>query len=144
MSTFTWEVKWSQTSMRFLSVENLSQLFNCVHMNWGKTKLKPVWVSYRTFSNWHEIFMWTKFTWSKMNHLILHLMHMCVWDSLWVLFHCSHFDRNKISFQVIKYHLNTTQNEIPMHVHQNIRSFWNAAKMKHEQDLFSHQFEISN
>ena len=37
---------------------------------------------------------------------------------------------NKISFCVIKYHVNTTQNEMPTHVHQNIRSFWYAAKLR--------------
>ena len=37
---------------------------------------------------------------------------MCVWNSLWVLFHCGHFDRNEISFRVIEYHVNTTRNEI--------------------------------
>ena len=36
----------------------------------------------------------------------------------------------KFSFRGIKYHVNTTQNEMPTHVHQNIGSFWNAAKMK--------------
>ena len=29
----------------------------------------------------------------------------------------------KFSFRGIKYHVNTTQNEMPTHVHQNIRSF---------------------
>ena len=33
-------------------------------------------------------------------------------------------------FQVIKYHVNTTRNEMPTHVHQNIGSFQNAAEMK--------------
>ena len=39
-------------------------------------------------------------------------------------------DRNEISFRVIKYHVNTTRNEMLTHVHQNIGSFWNAAEMK--------------
>ena len=43
-------------------------------------------------------------------------------------FYIGHFDRNEISFLAIKYHVNTTRNKI----HQNIRSFWNAAKMKLE------------
>ena len=43
-------------------------------------------------------------------------------------FYIGHFDRNEISFLVIKYHVNTTRNKM----HQNIRSFWNAAKMKLE------------
>ena len=37
----------------FILVENLtsvfSQLFTCVHMNWGEMKLKTVWISYRSF-----------------------------------------------------------------------------------------------
>ena len=37
---------------------------------------------------------------------------------------------NKISFCVMKYHVNTTRNEMPAHVHQNIRSFWYAAKLR--------------
>ena len=45
-------------------------------------------------------------------------------------FHISHFDRNDIPFWLIKYHVNTTQNEMPTHVHQTIGSFWNAGKMK--------------
>ena len=31
---------------------------------------------------------------------------------------------------MIKYHVNTTQSEMPMHVHQNIGSPWNAAEMR--------------
>ena len=45
-------------------------------------------------------------------------------------FHVGHFDRNEISFRVIEYHVNTTWNEMPTHVHQTIGSFWNAAEMK--------------
>ena len=45
-------------------------------------------------------------------------------------FYIGHFDRNEISFREIKYHVNNTQNEMPIHVHQNIGSFWNAAEMK--------------
>ena len=37
-------------------------------------------------------------------------------------FHVGHFD-NEISFQVIKYHVNTTRNEMPTLVYQNIGSF---------------------
>ena len=48
-----WEAKWIQTGMNFILVENLtsvfSQLFTCVHMNWGEMKLKTVWISYRSF-----------------------------------------------------------------------------------------------
>ena len=52
------------------------------------------------------------------------------WNSKRYGFHIGHFDRNEISFRVIKYHVNTTRNEMPTHVHQNIGSFWNAAEMK--------------
>ena len=43
----------------------------------------------KEISNQHEIFMWTKFTRSKMNerrptHWVLRLLRMCVWNSLWV------------------------------------------------------------
>ena len=31
---------------------------------------------------------------------------------------------------MIKYHVNTTPNKMPTHVHQNIESFWNAAETK--------------
>ena len=74
----------------FILFENLTlmliQFFTCVQMNGGKTKLNLVRISYQPFdrneiSNWHEIFMWTKFTQSKMNkhtHWILLLMGICV------------------------------------------------------------------
>ena len=39
-------------------------------------------------------------------------------------------DRNEISFRVIQYHVNTTWNEMPTHVHQNVGSLWNPAEMK--------------
>ena len=38
------------------------------------------------------------------------------------LFHCIHFYRNEISFLMIKY-VNTTQNEMYLHVYQNIGLF---------------------
>ena len=52
------------------------------------------------------------------------------WNSNRYGFHFGHFDQNEISFQFIKYHLNTTQNEMPTHVHQSVGLFWNAAEMK--------------
>ena len=58
------------------------------------------------------------FTWIKLK-----------WNSKRYGFHIGYFDRNKISFRVIKY-VNTTRNEMPTHVHQNIGSFWNAAEIK--------------
>ena len=44
-------------------------------------------------------------------------------------FHIGHFETQS-SYCVIKYHVNTNGNGMPAHVHQNIRSFWNAAEMK--------------
>ena len=82
-------------------------------------------------SSRHGVFMWTK-SYPKRNEYaetcwILCLMRMCVWNSLrvWILYRLLW-----ISFRVIKYHVNTTRNEIPTHVHQKIGSFWNAAEMK--------------
>lgn len=43
---------------------------------------------------------------------------------------CGHFGRNQVSFRVIKYDLNTTRNEMPTYVHQNIGLFLNVTKMK--------------
>ena len=109
----------------FISVENLtlvfSQLFTYVHMNWGKMKLKPVWISYWSFwLKWNFKLVWDfhvhkiyqKENEEAQTHLILYLKCMCIWTSLRVLFHCSHLDRNEISLQVIKYHVNTTGNEM--------------------------------
>ena len=52
-SKFTWEVRWTKPVWDFISVKNLtsvfSQLFACVHTNWGEMKLKTVWISYRPF-----------------------------------------------------------------------------------------------
>ena len=61
---------------------------------------------------------------------MLGLMRVCVWNSLrvWILYRS--FDRNEISFLGMKYHVNTTRNEMPTRVHQNIGSFWNAAEIK--------------
>ena len=47
----------------------------------------------------------------------------CCETQWWYGFHISHFDKNDISFRVIKYHINITQNEMPTHAHQNIGLF---------------------
>ena len=126
------EMNWNRYEISFrLKIFNLvfSQLFTCVHMN-------AVWNSNRygfhighfdrnEILNRHEIFMWTKFTRSEMNKLSLvgYCVRMRVWNSFKT-------HRNKISFRVIKYHVNTTRNETPTHVRLYIGSFWNAAEMK--------------
>ena len=46
------------------------------------------------------------------NFLSLFTWYKPKWNSLRVLFHCGHFDKNEISFRLIKYHVNTTRNEI--------------------------------
>ena len=49
------------------------------------------------------------------------------------------FDRNEISFRVIKYYVNATQNRMPTHVHENFGSFWNTAEMNlHVNRTFLH------
>ena len=100
----------------FISVENLtsvfSQLFTCVRMNWGEMNLKTVWM-FQTQTRW-----------------MLHLICMGVWNSMRVYISYRSFWQKWISFQVIKYPVNTTRNEMPTHVHENIRSFWNSVKTK--------------
>ena len=60
-----------------------------------------------------------------------------VGNSLGVLFHCSHFDRNEISFRVIKYHVSTIRNEMVI-----LKCCQNETSC--EQNLFSRRYEISN
>ena len=50
-------------------------------------------------------------------------------ETKWISADSCHFDRNEVSFLVIKY-VNTIRNEMSAHVHQNIGSFWKAAEMK--------------
>ena len=125
----------------FISVEYLTLVFPQLVFTWIEAKWNSNQYGFQIrhfdrneISNRYEIFMWTKFTRSEMNkrktRWILRLTRMCVWNSLPVLFHCGHFDRNEIWFQVKKYHVDTTRSETPAHVHQNIKSFWNAAEMK--------------
>ena len=62
---------------------------------------------------------------------MLRLMRMCVWNSMRVWISYWSFWQKLISIRVIKYHVNTTRNEVvPTHVHQNIGLFWNSAEMK--------------
>ena len=111
-----------------------SQLFTCVPMNWGKMKLKTVWVSYLLILTETKFQTGLRFScernlpetkWISADSLDGAFKTQCGYR-----FHIGHFDRNEISFRVIKYHVNTTRNEMPTHVHQNIGSFWNAAEMK--------------
>ena len=61
---------------------------------------------------------------------MLRLMHMCVWNSMRVwISHRSLWQKWNFILGD-KNHINTARNEIPPHVHQSIRSFWNAAEMK--------------
>ena len=55
---------------------------------------------------------------------------LCIREFFRYAFHIVHFDRNGISFQVTKHHVNTTRNEMSTHVHPNIRWFWNTAEIK--------------
>ena len=111
----------------FILVENLiplfTQLFTHIHMNWGKMKFQTD----MRFSCEPNL---SKAKWISADLLALLLMCMPICNSLSVSFHSCHFDRNEISFRLIKYHVNTNQDEMPAHVHQSFGSFWNAAEMK--------------
>ena len=124
----------------FISVENLtsvfSQLFTCVHMNWGEMKLNGM--------DFISVILTKMKLQTSMRFSCEHNLPEKKWISAESLdiafdahvrlklnvFHIGHFDKNKISFRVIKYHVNTTRNEMLTHVHQNTGSFWNAAEMK--------------
>ena len=135
-------MKWTQTSKRFhfgWKSHFGVQLFTYVHINWGKMKLKTVWISYRSFWlkrnfkpawDFHVNIIYLKRNEQAQTRWMLRLMRMCVWNSMqvWTSYRSFWQKRNFISGD--KYHVNTTRNEIPTHVHQNIGSFWNAAKMK--------------
>ena len=55
---------------------------------------------------------WNIFISVSCDFLQLFIWYNPKWNSLPVLYHCRHFDRNEISFRVIKHHVNTTRNEI--------------------------------
>ena len=97
-------------------------------------------------SNLYEISFWLKISLRcSICSLLVFTWIEVKWNWKQYGFHISHFDRNEISVRLIKYQVNTTQSEMPIHAHQNIGSFWSAVEMKlHMNNLFSHQFEISN
>ena len=140
MSTFTWEAKWRQTGMRFhfawksyFGVQ--SALYLCSHeLRWNETQNGMDFIS--------VILNEMKFQ-ASMRFSCEHNLPEIKWisaDSLDVAFdvhvnlklsgfHIGNFGKNEISFRVIKYHVNTTRNEMLTHVHQNIGTFWNAAEI---------------
>ena len=62
----------------------------------------------RFHSGWNEIFSFR----CLVNFLQLFTWYKPKWNSLRVLFHCGHFDRNEISLRMINYYGSTTLNEI--------------------------------
>ena len=67
------------------------------------------------------------------------------WNSKRYGFHIGHFDRNEISFRVIKYRVNTTRNEIPTYPSEyRVILKCSRNETSCEQNLFSRRFEISN
>ena len=85
-------------------------------------------------SNRYEIFMWIKIYPNLLTPRI-ELFHLH--NSLNISFNAharlkviAVIWTEKKSFRVINYHVNTTQNEMPKHFHQNIRSFWSKSEMK--------------
>ena len=61
---------------------------------------------------------------------MLRLMRMCVWNSMPVWISYRSFWQKWIFISGIKYHVNTTRNEMPTYVHQNVGSLGNATEMK--------------
>ena len=127
--TFTWEAKLKPV-WNFILVENLtsvfSQLFTCVHMNWGEMKLKPVWISYRSF--WLKQNLWINLPevkWISADWLdIAFNMHVCLKLIVGLISLRSFWQKwNFISGDKTLYHVNTIRNKIPTHVHKTIRSF---------------------
>ena len=94
-------------------------------------KLEYVHMRGEMNSNRHEISFRLKISLRcSVSSLLVFTWIEAKWTAKRYGFHIGHFDRNEISFRVIKYHVNTTRNEMPTHVHQNIRSFWNSVKTK--------------
>ena len=119
-----------------------SALYLCSHKlrrNETQSGMDFIWISYRSFwPKWNFKPAWdfhVNIIYPKQNEKaqarwMLCLIPMYVWNSCRYGFHIGNFDKKWNSFRVIKYYVNTTGNEMPTHVHQNIRSFWNAAEMK--------------
>ena len=127
------------------------QCFLYVHMNWDEMKLKPVWISYRSFwPKWNFILAWDFHVnkiypkWISPDSLDIALnVHVHLKITAGMDFISVNFREMEFHFGwLIKYHVNTTRNEIPTHVHQNIELFWNVAELKPNVNLFSHRFEI--
>ena len=150
--TFTWEAKWTQTGMRFhlgwkshFGVESALYLYSHeLRQNEAQNGMDFISViltemNFQTglrFSCEHNLPETKWISAGSMDvafnaHVRLKLMRVGI----------SYFERNEISIRVIKYHVNTTRNEIPLYVHQYIGLFWNAASC--EQNLFSHRCEVS-
>ena len=126
-----------------------SQLFTCVPMNWGKMKLKTVWVSYLLILTETKFQTGLRFScernlpetkWISADSLDGAFKTQCGYR-----FHIGHFDRNEISFRVIKYRVNTTRNEIPTYPSEyRVILKCSRNETSCEQNLFSRQFEIAN
>ena len=78
-------------------------------------------------SNWHAIFMWTKFTRSEMNKR--KLVGYCFWWACAFETHCGYFDRNEICLRM----------SIKISGRFEIQLKWNVMST----EFFSHRFEIS-
>ena len=115
-----------------------------IKQKWTKfNKMKQIRIPCRIFfkerthmrnkmnTNRHQISFWLKISvqYSVVTSLLVFTWIKTKWISKRYEFHIGNFDKNEISFWVIKYHVNTTQNEyLDMSIH--ISLFWNAAEMK--------------
>ena len=142
----------------FISVENLtlvfSQLFTCVHMNWGEMKLKTVWISYRSFwpkvnlkAAWdfHVNIIYAKRNEYAQTRWMLRLMRMSVWNSMQVRISSRSFwqKRNFISGDKIscKHYPKWNAQAYPSKYRVVLKCSGNETSC--EQNLFSRRFEIS-